>query len=312
MESRRKEIRELAEQMGYRPNPAASMLAHQKRTSKQVPIQASIAWINPWEKPDELRKITFFDEYWKGANACAEKFGYRLEELALAELSAPRIEKILTARGIDAILLAPQHFRHSIDLRGFHWEKFCAMRTSRQPVEPALHVVTTDQAANVMLAIDRMLAKGYKRIGFINFAKSLGDRIWRFESGYLTVQQELPEEDRLPVYRLDLPDPASRAGLAKWIKQHRPDALLTLHVDIQEVLESLGYRVPNDIGLATVNTLDCHIEAGIDQLPSEVGRCAVLKLLSLLHDNDRGIPEYMRETLIKGQWLDGPTLPDRH
>lgn len=310
-EPRRREIQALAKKMGYRPNPAAATLSYQKRTTDRKAIHASIAWLNLWQDPAELRKVALFNEYWKGAAACAEKFGYRLEEFALAETSSSRIEKILTARGVDAVLIAPQHYRLGMELRDFSWEKFCAMRTSRLPVEPALHLVTTDQAANAMLACDKMLAKGYQRIGFINYARSSGDRIWRFESGFLTVQQELDEDARLPIYRLDAGDPASRAGLGEWIRRYRPDALLTLHADIQEIVETLGYRVPHDIGLATVNTLDCRITAGIDQTPAEIGRCAVLKLLSLLHDNERGIPENVRETLIKGRWTDGPTLPDR-
>jgi LacI family transcriptional regulator len=311
-EARRKEIQAMAEELGYRPNPSAVTLSHNKRTSKTTPIHSSIAWLNLWPEPDALRQIKLFGEYWKGGEACAEKFGYRLEEFALAGTSARLIEKILSARGIEAVLLSPQHYQHKVDLRDFRWENFCAVRTSRLPLEPALHVVTTDQAANTMLAIDQMRAKGYNKIGFINYGQTPGDRIWRFESGYLTIQQELPERERLPVYRLESSDPASRAGLAKWMKLHRPDALLTLHANARETLESIGYRVPDDVGLAAVNTLDCQIEAGIDQIPAEVGRCAVLQLLSLLHDNDRGIPANMREILIKGRWVDGPSLPDRH
>lgn len=311
-EARRREIQAMAEQMGYRPNPAAVTLSYNKRTSRTIPIHASLAWLNLWPNPEDLRKNSFFGDYWQGARTCAEKFGYRLEEFALAETSAPHIEKILTARGIDALLLSNQHYRFPIDLQGFRWERFRAVRTSSQPLEPALHLVTADQSANAMLAIDRIRAKGYQRVGFIAFAQTPGDRIWRFESGYLTVQQELPEADRLPVYRLEASDADSRAGLGKWMKQHRPDAVLTFHGEAREVLESLGYRAPDDIGLAALSMPECQIEAGIDQNAVEIGRCAVLQLLSLVHDNDCGIPENMRETLIKGRWVDGPSLPDRH
>lgn len=308
----RRKIQAMAEEMGYHPNSAAATLSYQKRLSGHVPIRASIALLNLWPEPEEIWKIRLFDGYRKGAAACAEKFGFRLEEITLAGSTSRSIEKVLLARGVDAIILSPQHYRHPVDFRDFHWEKFSAIRTSRLPLEPALHLVTTDQSGNTMLALDHIMANGYKRVGFINYGKSQGDRIWRFESGYLTVQQELPESDRLPVYRLDSPDEASRAGLKDWMRKHRPDAVLTLHSDAREVLEALGYRAPDDIGLATVNTMDCDIDAGIDQDAAEIGRCAVLQLLSLIHDNERGIPDPMREILIKGRWVDGMTLPDRH
>ena len=310
-EARRREIQAFALEMGYCPNPAAATLSYQKRNSKTIPIHSSLAWLNLWPKPEELRYSPVFDCYWRGAEASAEKFGYRLDEITLARITPHNIEKILQARGIGAIVLSPQHFSHRVDLQDIHWEKFCAIRTSRLPLKPALHLVTTDQSGNTMLAFDRILAKGYKRVGFIGYYRPPVERIWCFESGYLMVQQELPESDRLPIYRLQDSDPASRTGLGEWMKQQRPDAVLTINANAREILESLGYRAPDDIGLATLNTQDCKIEAGIDQNAMEVGRSAVLQLLSMVHDNDHGIPSDCRETLIRGRWLDGPSLPNR-
>ena len=37
-----------------------------------------------------------------------------------------------------------------------------------------------------------------------------------------------------------------------------------------------------------------------------------LMLISLIHDNARGIPPIHRELLVKGRWVDGSTLPWRH
>jgi LacI family transcriptional regulator len=298
--------------MGYRPNPVAAALSYQKQVTKPA-IHASLAWLNLWPSPNArgVRKFHFFEEYRRGAQACTEKFGYRLEEFSLRGSSVRRIEEILLARGVNALILSPRHFIHGVDLSGFRWDRFSAIRTSRLPAKPALHLVTADQASNTMLAFDQILAKGYKRVGFINFGKTEGDRIWGFESGYMMVQQELPLHERLPVYRLEVSEASSREGLRTWMRTHRPDAIITLHPNAREVLESLGYRCPEDIALAAVNTLDCDIDAGIDQDPAEIGRCVVLQLLSMIRDNERGIPKCMREILIKGHWVDGTSLPDR-
>lgn len=43
---RRLEIQALAEKMGYRPNPVAAALFHQKRNLNYSEINASIAWLN--------------------------------------------------------------------------------------------------------------------------------------------------------------------------------------------------------------------------------------------------------------------------
>ncbi len=149
-------------------------------------------------------------------------------------------------------------------------------------------------------------------MGFIAYEKSPGGRNWEFESGFLAAQQEIPARERLPVFHLDSSDPASESRLDAWIKRHRPDAILTLHQEAKTYLLGLGYRIPEDFGLATVSCQDCGIETGIDQLATEIGRCAVLLLLSMLHDNERGLPQHTREMLIKGEWVDGPSLPVRH
>ena len=104
--------------------------------SKHSVIQASVAWLNLWPEQEEKggAKGRFFDEYRRGAELCATKFGYRIEDFSLNNSSARRIEEILLARGINAIILSPRHFRHKVDLRGFRWEKFSAIRTGRFPI----------------------------------------------------------------------------------------------------------------------------------------------------------------------------------
>jgi LacI family transcriptional regulator len=290
---------------------AAESLFYQKQLSKHSANHASVAWLNLWPEQEDRggEKCRFFDEYRRGAELCTAKFGYRIEDFSLNNSSAPRIEEILLARGISAIILSPRHFHHEMDLRGFHWEKFSAIRSDRFPLDPALHLVTPDQFGNTILAFEQILSRGYKRIGFINSGKTDEERIWRSECGYLSVQQELPPGERLPVYRLDDSDAASREGLRRWMKNQRPDAIITLHSNAREVLESIGYRCPEDIALASVNSVDCDIDAGIDPNAAEIGRSAVLQLLSMIHDNERGIPRHPREIVIKGRWVEGTTLP---
>ena len=75
------------------------------------------------------------------------------------------------------------------------------------------------------------------------------------------------------------------------------------------MLHELGLRVPEDIPVAGTSLHDCHVDSGLDQNPREIGRVAMLNLISLLHDNDRGIPALYRETLVKGNWVDGTSLP---
>jgi len=38
----------------------------------------------------------------------------------------------------------------------------------------------------------------------------------------------------------------------------------------------------------------------------------VQMMVSLINQNDRGVPKICREMLIEGRWVDGPTLPSKH
>jgi DNA-binding LacI/PurR family transcriptional regulator len=311
-EAKRREIQKIAEELGYRPDPIATRLVSRRKRENAQTYHAALAWLNLWPEPRALRKYPLFEGYWQGALECAEKHGYRLEEICLAETSPQRIESILYARGIEGVILTA-HFSYSpVDLGGIHWEKFSAVRTSRFPVSPGFHLVTPHQFSNTILAFDRIRAKGYRRVGLIAYEKSPGGRNWEFESGFLAAQQEIPTRERLPIFHLDSSDSASESRLDAWIKRQRPDAILTVHEQAKTYLLNLGYRIPEDFGLATVSRQDCGIEAGIDQLATEIGRCAVLLLLSMLNDNERGLPQHTREVLIKGEWVDGSSLPVRH
>jgi DNA-binding LacI/PurR family transcriptional regulator len=306
-EARGAKVRSAAQRLGYRPNPAAAALAHFKRASRVAPIQAALAWLNFWPDPRGLHQLREFDRYWLGAHAAAEKFGYRLEEIVgEPRLSAARLADILLARGIAGILLPPH--QSPFRLADFPWDSFCIVRFGRSVETPAVHLVTADQVANTILAFREIRERGYERIGFIGSHSAH----LLFDAGFLRVQQHIPPRQQIPPMMVNPTAPrASQAEIARWLKRHKPDAVFTDILETPDILRKCGYGIPGDIGVAVTSVLDATVDAGIYQNPEEIGRVGILLLLSLIHDNDRGIPAAHRETLIKGQWVDGASLPRR-
>lgn len=309
-EERRKQVHETAERMGYFPDPLATGLVRSKKHAGAPAVRASLAWLNCWADPKQLRAYPVFERYWKGAQVTAEKFGYRLEEFVCnARLSPARLEAVLVARGIQGILLPPHSFQPDWD--GFNWGRFSVVRLGRMPESPAAHTVTADQVQNTIMAVREMRARGYRRIGFIGFDNPSNYR-WLFEAGFLRAQLEMPPEERLPILALHPVQPhSSQPELENWLNTEKPDAILTPSPEVREMLESCGRRVPDDVGLVSVSNVEGKIHAGIDQNPEEIGRVSMLVLLSLMYDNDRGIPPIRREVLIAGRWVDGDSLPKR-
>jgi DNA-binding LacI/PurR family transcriptional regulator len=309
---RREEVQAAAQRMGYRPNPAATELSRYKRDSIIMPNQSAVAWINAWQPAEKLRSYKQFDCYWNGAEEAARKLGYHLEEFRLdTKLTTDRLQRILESRGIRGILLPPQD-PHP-EWKGFPWEKFSVVRFGRSLRTPATHVVSSDHVANAMLAFSRMREKGYKRIGFITnedaHAKKGGHLS---EAGFLMAQRLVPVRERIPICVIgELPNTGRAAKVASWVKRNRIDAILTEVAQTPSILSKSGLRVPRDVGLASVNTMDINISAGIHQNPEEIGRVGLLMLHSLITDGARGIPQVSRQVLVEGNWVDGASLPAR-
>ena len=88
----REKIQNKAKEMGYSPDPMLSALSNYRLNNQEHPVQAALAWINPWNPPEKLRSFKVFDLYWKGASQTAGNLGYRLEEFILKDISTVRYE----------------------------------------------------------------------------------------------------------------------------------------------------------------------------------------------------------------------------
>ncbi|MDF7823618.1 LacI family DNA-binding transcriptional regulator [Pontiellaceae bacterium B12227] len=301
-------IKNKAEEMGYVPDPMLAALSHYRKTSTEKPTQAALAWINPWPNPEELRQYKEFDLYWEGAVETAHRFGFHLEEFITSKIPLHRLDTILKTRNIRGLLIPPLH-NSADDWKTFPWHDFATVRFGRTIAYPEAHFVTSAQIANIMLAIDHARELGYQRIGFV--CEYVRMRL--FGAGYSWAQSSLPKKQHLPLLALSLEDDSAHQQIAldQWIKKAKPDAILTDNSETPQMLKNLGYRIPEDIGIATTSIHDTPIDAGIDQKPFEIGRAAVRTLAALLTENNFGIPETRNEILVEGKWVDGSMLPRR-
>jgi DNA-binding LacI/PurR family transcriptional regulator len=301
-------IQAQADEMGYVPDPLLASLSSYSRTGKANAIRAELAWINTWDPPEWLRQHREFDLYWQGASENAKRMGYHLEAFNLEDLPIQRLKTILRSRNIQGVLLPPIG-NASQPLNTFNWSDFAVVRFGQAIPQPEAHLVSSSQLENAMLAFDRMRRLGYQRIGYVceySRARHSG-------SGYSWAQRELPADQQLPLLTQN---PAhsleqKQQQFSEWLKQTRPDAILTDGSEALHMLKNLGYRVPEDIALATTSIHDTEIDAGIDQKPYEIGWAAIRMLSSLINEKAFGLPNCRSELLIEGQWIDGSMLPQR-
>jgi LacI family transcriptional regulator len=310
-EARREQIHAAAERLGYQANAMATALAHHRHHSRVHPVRAALALINAYPDPAKLHAQRSYEDCWRGATTAAEKFGYRLEEFPVSEKQPlKRLERIFLARNIRGIILAPlPPGETGVNWESFAWNKFSVVRCGFREQSPPFHYVTSAQATNTMLAFDRMRERGYKRIGFAGY----WDKARLFGAGYLWSQHEPSLRSRVPpfFFSKETPELNQQGQFEQWLKKAKPDGILTDSLAVPSMLEKAGCCVPDDIGLAATNVRDMPVDAGIDQNPGEIGRITTLALISLIHDSDLGMPELIREILVRGKWVDGKSLPLR-
>lgn len=301
-ELRRAQVAAAAKRMGYRPDPVLSAFLHYRWHRRRPDIRASLAWLNFWPRPSELRNFHELDAYWRGAEATAERHGYRLEAVCW-DGSKPmaRLNDILKARNVAGLLVAPTGGYPVAD--GLNWDDFHFVRFGYSLKCAAGHVVSSDQLGDALLAFERMRRAGYIRIGFVRSTAAFT----RFAAGVTLGQLSLAPAEQVPC--IGLPAIGGEQVLRDWIEAHRPDAIFTDVPDMRARLSRMGLRVPEDIGLGVSSVLDCDADAGINQNSEEIGRVAVQTLISLINDNQRGIPRHPREVLVTGEWVDGASLP---
>lgn len=310
--ARRQEVAATAERLGYRPDPMLASLSAYRQAKKPVEIRSTVAWLNQWPEARQLRRFQEFDAYWRGARDYAALLGYRLEEFVIGkDLTPARLQQILLARNVRGVLIPPHS--HGLNLPDFDWSQFSIVRLGISVLHPRVHIVTSDQKNCAAMAFERMWEKGYRRIAYVTARRFDLNTGGNFRAGYLSAQDEhVPLRQHLaPLVLSEESTPTDIRTLRKWLRTARPDAILSALGNLPEILSGAGCRVPDNVGVAALSLLDGHFDAGVDQNSLEVGRVALATLAALIHQNERGVPQYCRRILVEGRWVDGSSLPVR-
>lgn len=306
-------IQRLAKKLGYRPNPLVSALMTQLRNGRPVASHPTLAYLTTNTTPSELEfGRTHAADILQGAMARAAELGYKVERFSLAEpgMTGPRMRAVLRARGISGAILAPLADPFPQTDIDFDWEHFACAAIGYSHRNQQLHRADNDHFYAVALAAEQLRARGYRRIGLAIRHEDNQRTQRKRVGGYLATQACWPEADRVPpfLWNFRLPDTDMPEGFDTWFTKHRPDAILVLQPIVAQWLKSLGYAVPADIALASLNLQrDQATFSGIDLNNARLGGAAVELIVEQLHHNEHGVPAEAKSVTITGRWIDGIT-----
>ena len=308
----RERVQAAARRAGYTRDPVVSHLMAALRKSRIPGTSHTLALLNAHHDRDAFRTHPTIPVYVEGCRRRAAQQGYHTDSFWLHDptLDGARLNRILRARGIRGVIVVGMMDENRLPERFLPtWKQHACVVTGVRTHEPTLSFCCVDHHALVLQAVERAIALGYRRPGLAIDARI--DRLveGRFSSGMWSGQQALPPEDRVvPFFEVE----AARAEPARfhaWLDRERPDVVFTLYHVVQRWLEERSLRVPADLGLIQLERRRDHRDwAGMEQHNDRTGEAAVDMVISFLHNNEIGVPEYPRATLIGASWVPGHTV----
>jgi alanine racemase len=308
-------IRDVAEQLGYRPHPVARMLTQRQTMTIGVltPQALSVIFSNP-----------FFGAFSEGVALAAEESGYALHFISPLHGSLARAMSRATVDGVVAIGLSDTH------------PEVEQIRRAGVPIVlvdstalPEHGSVEVDDAGGARAAAEYIAGLGHRDLLILGVEPPApggedpdgvtNRRLRGYREGFATVGVKIPDE-RVMV------GPASiDGGLAvtnrAWEDGLRPTAILAMSdamaIGAMRALRDLRLDIPGDVSVVGFDDLDLspHVDPPLTTVHQPIrrkGEEAVHLLLSVVERRDQVKPEHRRlETRLIVRASTGPVPSHR-
>lgn len=303
-----KRIQEIAESLGYRPNPLVSALMTYRRAARPVRANLSLGFLTNFPTREGWKATRLFEEFYQGVADSADRHGYGVEMFWMREpgLTADRLSQILLTRSIHALVVAPLPMAHGH--LHLEWERFSAVSFGYSLEHPVLHRAANHQFRSMRLAMRELRQIGYRRIG-LTLPASLNERVDRqWVASFLVEQLRYPAAETVPMHVAEDTD-WTFDQFRDWCHRHQPDVIISHELVVLDWLKTLKVRVPEDIGFVHLNCYDKSGRfAGIYQNGPAIGAAAADLVIAMVNRNERGIPALPQSVLIEGTWVEGQTV----
>jgi LacI family transcriptional regulator len=309
----RARIRRAADELGYHRDPVQLALTTRQAGNRVDPFRPRLVFLTNRRSPESFYDTAHMRSFLAGAREQAEAMGYGCDLMLVGDesITEEEIERRLDAVDVRGVILGafmPEMRQVQLD-----WSRYAAVKIDSAFMAPSVALVTNDQMQAVRVAYRRLHQLGYRRIGLLLSHGDEENTSDLFSAGCLLEQELLALAPVPPLhYRYDDDIPSIVTRVARWVRRHRLDAVVSNLDSMNELLRLGGLRAPRDVAWAclSLNAPDSAM-AGIVQNHHWVGRQAAAVLGLLLQGGQRGQPAAPTATYVECRWHDGSTAPRR-
>lgn len=301
-EKTREKVQKIAEDLHYVPDPLFAAVGTRKLSKRThgTPIAYLVAL------PEGQQKVG--QPHFDSCQARAAEIGYRLEYIDISQLESPKqLWQLLYARGFAGVLVGSVRANfHPLIMENQRFPLVCVGRIDHLP----FHTTRPAIQLGVLRTWREMTACGYRRIAAAIFKHNppVEDDFSRYSAIVGLQRMDFPDDDQIPPFTSDFSD---REGFLRWVKQHQPDAVLGFHEGLYFDLKDAGYKIPRDLGFASLHKNPKNIDpkiSGIYDNPYFVAISAVNLLDQMIRHGERGLPSVPVNIMVEGTWTPGKTL----
>lgn len=277
-------VRDVAQRLNYRRDPALSALAAYRWRKSSHTGGAVLAFIDCDATAHTERVLA-------GARREADYLGYRVDAFSLPPhpTGQARLARMLYHRGIRGLLFGPAN--PSCRFEGWNWENFAPVALDALAHEPSLNAVAMDYFYGARTAVEHLHRLGCAQIGLAVRLDLEARTDHRWMGGCLA---SFPH---LPVFRGSF----SPRPLRRWARDCQLDGVITIHGDVHDALHPLGIRT------VFLNSFDC--PPGVPRLVLDsgaIGSEGVRLVHHALLRGELGLPDSPKTVTLRGQWQSDP------
>ncbi|MGC9451921.1 MAG: LacI family DNA-binding transcriptional regulator [Oceanipulchritudo sp.] len=305
----RKRIRNIADRLGYVPDPKMAQFLQYMRGRRQSRDFPVLAYLHVGDGRLPPRN-SYNGRLLEGARERAAALGYRVEPFWLNPkgLNETTFARVLRTRAIDGLLIPPLPVE--MGCLELPWDSFSVVTASYTSDYLGFNQICNNRHQITQLALEEARKRGYKRIGLV-VNKELDIRSSHNTLSYFYwFQSQQPECERVPVlYETEI----AKRQFFKWLNDNRVDVVVSGLNLLYFWLKEAKVAIPADLGFISLSTYEANRDglSGVDECAEQVGSASVDLLTSQMNRNETGVPEVRKLILLEGTWVEGATVRRR-